>query len=167
MSQSIMKLEYSSISMRLISVMCLIWLVAGCASFEQSTLISAIDQAEETWQQQGVESYMIEIMIFNSVWNAVSYKITVVNDEVVSESAECIPGLAQIGECEVAQYNPQDYTVPGLFAIARSEIQKTEGEFTEIEYEPTYGFPTKISYDDPEVYDEDRSWSVVSFEVGE
>ena len=167
MSRSLIKLAATSLSMRTICMVCLIWLVAGCASWEQQGSGSEIDQAEETWQQQGIQSYTIEIMHFQSIWRAESYKITVVNGVVVSNSDECIPGPAQIGECEVAEYDPQDFTVEGLFAIARSENQKQEGKFTKIEFDPTNGFPTIISYDDPDVFDEDRSWSVVSFEVGE
>lgn len=166
MTRYFIRLIANNLSLRLMSIVYLMWLVSGCGYLEQTGLGSETDQAQEIWRQHDIESYTIEVRVIQSVWSAQTYKITVVNGEVVSNSAECIPGPAKTSECEVAEYDPQDYTVPGLFAIARSESQKSEGQFTTIKYDPTYGFPTRISYDDPEVFDEDRSWKVLSFEVG-
>jgi hypothetical protein len=160
-------IRLNAIKLVIIRLVCLMWLASGCVLGGQGKWDAQIDQAEATWQQQGVDSYKIEVLVIRSIWHGQSHQITVVNGEVVSEYAECFPAPIEAGKCEVEDFNAEDYTIPGLFAIARSEAQIEEGQFTKIDFDPTYGFPSRISYDDPDVFDEDRSWKVVSFEVSE
>ena len=75
------------------------------------------------------------------------------------------PGPTENGKCEVQPFDVEEYTVPALFELARSMAQFDEGKWTEIEFDPTYGYPTSISYDHPEILDEDSYWGVQSFEV--
>lgn len=129
------------------------------------TLSAKIDKAEQKWQEQGIQSYRIEVLYAKSTWHAQYHQIAVRNGEVVEESAYCIPAPAESGECEVEPFNAEDYTAPGLFSLARSEAQREQGQWTQIEFDPTYGFPSKISFDSPEAIDEELVWRVTAFEV--
>lgn len=134
-------------------------------SMGAASLTAQIDGAERKWQRQGIESYRLEVLYARSTWHAQYHQITVRSGEVVEESAHCIPAPAEAGECEVEPFNAEDYTVPGLFSLARSEVQRAQGQYTQIEFDPTYGFPGKISFDNPEAVDEELVWRVTTFEV--
>lgn len=163
--------------------LCLLWAMAACTpssldpdenqaaqDMEESEATGGdwqrhIDEAEQRWQEAGVGSYEIEVLHVASIWEAQSYHITVRDGEVVAAEAQCIPAPMQMGECEVREYQAEDYTVEGLFARARVEAGRGGGAFTQIEFEAEYGFPTRISYDQPEVLDEEQSWRVLDFKI--
>ncbi len=91
--------------------------------------------------------------------------ITVRDNIVESATAYCSPAPTEGEHCEVEAFNAEDYTVPGLFAKARSQIQSQEAEWTTIIYHPTYGFPELIAYDYPQSVDEEWWWGVTAFEA--
>ena len=129
------------------------------------SLEGRIKEAEKRWAEMGIEIYEIEVLHIESIWHAQRYFIRVAGGEIVEITAECIPAPSEMGECEVKDYDADDFTVEGLFAQARQEARRGGGEFTEIEFDPKYGYASRIAYDDPNVYDEDRSWRVTGFEV--
>ena len=148
----------------ILNLLCLIWICTACISGEQVELTAQIDEAEEKWQEQDIESYRIEVLSA-SIWHAQSHQITVRNGKVVEESASCIPAPTESGKCEVEPFNAEDYTVPGLFSLARSQAQIEQGQWTRITFDPTYGFPRQISFDNPKAVDEESTWRVKTFEV--
>jgi hypothetical protein len=123
-----------------------------------------LDQAEQKWAEQGITRYRIEVLVV-SIWHAQSHQITVQNNQVVDAQARCIPAPMELGACEVRANTAEDYIVPGLFALARSEIQSEQAAWVQITYHPSYGFPSQVSFDDPELVDEDWGWRVTAFEV--
>jgi hypothetical protein len=131
----------------------------------QPTLISQIERAEENWNRQGIMSYRIEVMVMESTWHLQTHKITVRDGQVTDASAWCSPAPAEGRECEVRQFDPEDYTVPGLFVMARSSAESQRGRWTKIEFDPTYGYPRSILADDPEIMDDDLLVGVSAFEV--
>ena len=100
-----------------------------------------------------------------SIWHAETYSVTVRSGQVTEQSAFCIPAPFEAGKCTVQPFDAKDYTVPGLFAIARSQARIAEGKWTKITFDPIYGFPSVIAYDDPQVYDDDTMWGVKLFEL--
>ena len=84
---------------------------------------------------------------------------------MTEQAAFCIPAPFEAGKCTVQPFDVKDYTVAGLFSIARSQAEFAEGRWTKITFDPTYGFPSVIAYDNPQVYDDDTMWGVKSFEV--
>lgn len=48
--------------------------------------------------------------------------------------------------------------------MAQSFMEQENGEWTTINYHETYHFPIQISYNNPEIYDEEVSWRVDWFE---
>lgn len=134
-------------------------MLAACSP----SLTDEIDNLEEQWLEQAITSYEIEVLRVDSIWHAQSQRITVQEGAVVDASATCIPGPVEGRECEVRAFNADDFTVAGLFATARTMAQRGDGEWTKIEYDEQYGFPVRISYNDPEILDEDTSWQVKHF----
>ncbi len=131
----------------------------------QNQVLVQIDEAKEKWLDQGIESYRIEVLVVISVWHAQSHAITVEDGKVVDQSASCIPAPTEFGECELRPFDSQDYTVAGLFSQARRVARSDSAEFAVIDFDPTYGFPSRIRFDHPEMIDEDWVWAVSSFEV--
>lgn len=144
------------------------YLLIGLCFFTFSACTSSgsdLDNAERQWQRQGVASYRIEVLVVNSIWHAQTHTITVQNDEVVEADASCIPAPFENGSCQANPFVAEDYTVPGLFAKARAVSEDANPDYLTLRFDPTYHFPSNISFDDPEILDEDWNWTVTSFEV--
>jgi hypothetical protein len=139
----------------------LVWLIAACGAAP----LKQLEQAEQTWTSQGITSYRIEVREVRSIWHAQTYTIIVENNQITDAQAQCIPAPSESGTCEVQAYEAEDYLVPALFSRARSELQGPRAVSVKITYDPTYGFPSAISIDDPEALDDDWSLGVTSFEV--
>ncbi|HNB52182.1 MAG TPA: DUF6174 domain-containing protein [Anaerolineales bacterium] len=126
---------------------------------------SPLDNAERKWQEQEIVNYKIEVLTVNSIWHAQYQEITVENGVVTEQSARCVPAPFEMGECEVQDFVAEEFTVPGLFAHARAVSEETNPDFLTISFDPTYFYPQNISFNDPEIVDEDWGWSVTAFEV--
>jgi uncharacterized protein DUF6174 len=140
-------------------------LIAACHTAPTASPIPSVDQMEQTWREQNIASYRIEVLVVRSVWHAQSHQITIRNNQVESATASCIPAPTEGGTCQIEAFNAEDYTVPGLFVEAQVQTQSQQAAWTKITYDQTYGFPKQISYDNPEVIDEDWTWRVTAFEV--
>jgi len=126
-------------------------------------LESQISSAEEIWLSFGIEDYAIEVTIV-SIWHLQTNRIQVHNGEVLTADAICQPSPTEGDSCEVQPFKAEDFTVSGLFRYARTEARRDGGEWTEIEFEPNYGFPNKIHYDNPGMFDEEFTLLVIVFE---
>ncbi|MEE8443282.1 MAG: DUF6174 domain-containing protein [Dehalococcoidia bacterium] len=124
-----------------------------------------VDKAEKQWRTQGITSYHLEVRVVNSIWHVQSHQLNVRDSEVVDTTAYCYPTPTEGNQCEVEEFNAEDFTVEGLFSQARSQIQNQEERWRQIDFDPTYGFPNFIWFDDPDVYDDDGGWIVGTFQV--
>jgi hypothetical protein len=122
-----------------------------------------VDRKLTEWINLAITDYRIEVRRIDSIWHMQTYVITVIDGQVAAHSAECIVAPFEYRSCEVRAYDAADYAVEGLFATARDMISRY-GEYVTITFDETYHFPSHISYNDPQIYDEDTSWIVVSFE---
>lgn len=141
------------------------WLT-GCDG--GSTLSAEITRGESKWQSQGVTSYVIEVSHMSATWHYQTHTITVQDGEVVVSSAECVDAPMETAlemSCEVRTYDPMDYIVPGLFRLAWAHFENFPTQNLTIEFDPDYGYPTAIRYDDPNIQDDDQSWVVRHFET--
>ena len=147
----------------------LLWIAVSCNSGSAPTPMSKsmtqLDQAEQKWTNQNITSYRMEVLVVNSIWHAQSHQIIVQNNAVAESTARCIPAPMEAGTCEVRAYTAEEYTVPSLFAQARSQIQGQQIQWIKITYDPTYGFPNQISFDNLNIIDEDWTWRVMIFEA--
>ena len=147
----------------------LVWVAVACNSGSAPTPMSPsttpLDQAEQKWTGQNITNYRMEVLVVNSIWHAQSHQIIVQSNAVAESTARCIPAPGEAGTCEVRAYSAEEYTIPGLFAQARSQIQSQQAQWIKITYDPTYGFPSQISFDNPNIIDEDWTWRVTMFEA--
>lgn len=145
-------------------IFCLLLLTAaGCAP-------ANANRAEKRWQSQGISSYVIEVSHANSIWHYQRHVITVEDGKVTDFSASCATSSVENAmdkECAVEDFNPADYTVPGLFYLVRDLVASQPTNSLTIEYDPVYGYPARIIFDLPEVLDEDQSWVVEDFQLPE
>ena len=142
------------------------WVAIACTSSRMLSSTAQLEQAEQKWVAQDITSYRIEVLVVNSIWHAQSHQILVQNMTVAQATARCVPASIETGSCEVRPYTAEDYTVLGLFTQARSQVQSQPAEWITITYDDaTYGFPSQISFDNPDIVDEDWTWRVTIFEV--
>jgi hypothetical protein len=140
-------------------VLCSLWL-AGCREEDE------VATAEEKWQAHGISSYQIEVQDV-SMWQWQTVQVTVENGVVAAHTATCQPALltfSESGECAVQPYDATQYTVAGLFDLARQYSEGERQAHSEITFDETYGFPTRIIYTNRDLLDADHSWSVVTFQ---
>jgi hypothetical protein len=130
-----------------------------------SALVEQIAQAEQRWAQQQIASYSITVIQVNSLWHAQTQTITVTDGVVTGQAAFCTPAPLEGRTCEVAAFDATEYTVPGLFATARSYAARGGGQQLAVSFDPTYGYPARMRVDDPEAIDDDIGWAVESFAV--
>ncbi|MCJ7551236.1 MAG: DUF6174 domain-containing protein [Anaerolineae bacterium] len=149
---------------RVVLMVCML-VTVGCSG---GRLVAQVKRAEQRWQRSDIGSYRIEVSLRSGTWHYESHVVTVRDGEVVDASASCVtaPMETALGkECEVEEFDPSTYTVPGLFVLARSLTEATPAGAVEIDFDDTYGFPKWINYDLADVIDEDQAWSVGAFEV--
>jgi hypothetical protein len=140
------------------------WL-AACAGAPQASATPSVEQRERAWLDQKITAYRIEVLVVRSVWHAQSHRITVQAGRVESATATCIPAPTEAGKCKVEDFDAEDYTVAGLFRQAYAQTQSEYAAWTTTTFDPSYGFPQQISYNHPEMIDEDWAWRVTAFEV--
>jgi hypothetical protein len=147
----------------------LIWMAVACKSGSvpapMSSSTTQLDQAEQKWTGQNITNYRLEVLVVSSIWHVQSYQIIVKNNAVAESTARCIPAPAEAGTCEVRAYTAEEYMIPGPFAQVRSHMQSQQSQWIKITYDPTYGFPSQISFDNPDIVDEDWTWRVTTFEA--
>ncbi len=121
--------------------------------------------AEALWESQNIDHYRIEILDVRSIWHAQT-NVVIVQDGVAADAgASCIPAPMEGGECAVQPFDPDQYTIPALFDTTRKQFAGDQALWTHIRFDETYGYPAEISFDDPEILDEDWGLRVTSFEV--
>jgi hypothetical protein len=132
-------------------------LLTSCTIWEPS-LLHQIDRAERKWNSLGIKNYRIRVQA-GGWWHLQNYRVVVQDGKVLRYSATCTPAPAESGPCKVFPFDPEEYTVPGLFAASRGGPE----EFTTVTFHPDYGFPLTIRYDDPQLADEEQIWKLLEF----
>jgi hypothetical protein len=137
-------------------------------AFSEPGLSQQVEQAEEKWAEQEVKAYRIQVDEINDIWHWQRHDITVENGQVTAHSAVCYPTPAELGKCEVLPYEPEKFTVSALFeeAYHLAQLSNNSKYRTEIQFQfdPIYGFPTRLSSNTPEVTDAFSLLEVKEFE---
>lgn len=126
-------------------------------------LLDTIDQAESDWQDKGIGDYRLVITTI-SLWHLQTHTIVIRFGEISEATATCSPAPLEMGSCEVTEFDPQTFTIAGLFTQARTMAQTDEGRWTTITFDPTYHFPNRISYTNPTLNDANSTWNVDEFQ---
>lgn len=124
---------------------------------------SQLTTSEKLWKESGINHYQISIQVVQSIWHLQIYNLTVENGLVIDSSASCIPAPYEGRECTIKTYDPDDFAIPALFSMAEHQINSQSSKWLKVTYDPDYGFPDLISFNDPDSLDEDWSYQVISF----
>jgi len=125
-----------------------------------------LNQAEKKWGKQGIHSYTIQVRQSEALWHTQVQTIIVRDDKVVDSSAECIADAGSpAGTCKLDPFDPNAYTVAGLFAEAQTDLSGQNSRWMKVSYDPKLGYPTQIAYNNPLILDGGWSWDVVKFEI--
>ena len=114
-----------------ISLACLTCVLVACDLLPRTRsdqLLAEIDEQEQQWLEKDIDSYRIVISVVRSVWQTQPHEILVSEGKVVEQSASCIPAPAESGKCQVESFDPEEYTVAGIFSVARLLAQRDEGD---------------------------------------
>jgi len=117
-----------------------------------------IPAEQAAWEKLGIESYHIAVQDAG-VWNLVNVEVWVQEGRVQRLEANCEPGLAEM-PCYLFTLDASQFEVGELF----NRVQAAGERLANIEYDPTYHFPTLIVEDDPQVYDDEHILRVTAFE---
>jgi hypothetical protein len=132
---------------------------SACTSGPKSKLFSS----EKIWEESGINNYQISIQVIQSIWHLQIYNLTVKNGLVIDSSTSCIPAPYEGRECTIKSFDPNEFTIPALFSLAEQQIKSQQSKWVKLDYDPDFGFPTMISFNDPDILDEDWSYQVISF----
>jgi hypothetical protein len=138
---------------------------SNTAAAPETRFSTQLLQNENKWSEQRITNYRIEVLVVNSIWHAQTHIILVQNGTVINSTATCIPAPIEAGMCKVRPFDSGTYTVAGLFSQARLQMNGDLAPWIAVHYDPVYGFPGQISYNNPNIIDGDWTWRVTAFEI--
>lgn len=147
---------------------------------QNQTLKEQIENEETAWTGLGISSYRIKT-VESSIWHQVELSI-IVNDGAV-ESAQPTCGRAPMDDNEttncknkILNLDVNEYTLEGLFKRLKTSEQDFERNYgnaagvawyecLSVSFDEQYHFPIFISFNHPQVADEEYTITVSDFEV--
>lgn len=123
-----------------------VWVIIVVADFVFPSMEEKLERAEQKWQSQGISSYEIEV---SNVFFGPNYSVNITVKDGKVESFTCFnTGRPELHDnCTYfSPINPDNYTVSGLFSMAKDVLAKLDPKSyrVEIEFDWTFGFPSKI-----------------------
>jgi hypothetical protein len=118
-----------------------------------------IPAEQAAWEKLGIESYHIVIQDAG-VWSIMNVELWVVDGRVQRLQADCQPGLVGM-PCQLFPIEPHLFEIGELF----NRVRSSGARLANVEYDPTYHFPTLIAENDPQIYDDEHTLRVTTFEV--
>jgi hypothetical protein len=139
--------------------------VATCTVPGPSEPLAQITSQKQHWDALNIQRYRISVLKVESIWHAQTNTITVQDGQVTDQSATCTPAPFEGRSCEVREFDPNEFTVPGLFDVALKYAPESARNQLRVTFDDKYHYPTTISRDEAEVTDDDVVWRVTSFEI--
>jgi hypothetical protein len=124
---------------------------------------SQLTRGEKVWKEADINNYQISVQVVQSIWHLQVYNLTIENGLVIESNASCIPAPYEGRECTIKPFNQDEFTIPALFSMTEHQLKSQSSKWLKITYDPDFGFPDLISFNDPDILDEDWSYQVVSF----
>ena len=135
-------------------------------------LLAEVDEAEQRWRALNIRDYHL-VVEAGSAWGMSSLEMTFRNNRLVTGWAN-VEGLPPFGprssgrsrRFELDVTEGDRVTVHSLFQEVRSGIRhSTNPNHFKVRFHPTYGYPQKTTYDDPDWVDEESWLEVKAFRV--
>src|SRR6476469_2722786 len=122
----------------------------------QQQFQSKIKIAEQTWAAKRITDYRIEVSYFPEYFaDKPVFEVIVKSSKPIQKSVIITPSPTNHGtHITPLVFDPNEYTVQGLFSIAKNQIQTLTSDKTlDITFDSIYGFPTMIKIEPNEYTD--------------
>lgn len=129
-----------------------IWLAFDSSG--QSAVHENIDDAEDAWEALDINDYSLVVQEIG-VWEITRTRSQVSDGVVVSMHGTCDRGLVGL-PCSISTLDPEQASIPGLLAYARDIAAfENRAKWLKVSIETDGGFVLSMSFNDPEILDED------------
>ncbi len=145
-------------------ILLLIAFLVACAVPGPSEPVLQIAAKQNQWRAKNIRSYRISVMKVQAVFHAQTNTITVQDDKITQQSAICTPAPMEGRSCDVKEFDPNEFTVNGLFKTALIFAPDSAKYQLRVTFDENYFFPATIARDEKEVVDDELLWRVVAFE---
>jgi hypothetical protein len=130
----------------------------------------SLNQARQKWEAKNITSYDLQLTYTDTSWKPITlFHVTLKDNQVVEHTRQLTSSVAgqkiTPGPVET-NVLAAGYTVPGLFDLAQSLVRSewTVGETRfQVQFDPEYYFPSKISLDNERYTDVQQVWEVQMF----
>lgn len=139
-------------------------LLVACTIPGPSEPIALIASKQNQWEAQNIRRYRIAVQKVQAIFHAQTNTITVQDGIVTEHSASCTPAPFEGRECKIQSFDPNEFTVEGLFKTALTYAPDSAAQQLRVTFDEKYHFPKTISRDQANVADDETFWRVVSFE---
>lgn len=146
---------------------------------QDQMLREQIENKEKAWTELGISDYRMTVTD-NSIWYQIELDIIVKNGIVERLQSTC--GRAPLDyegtNCQnkISRLDANEYTLKGLFKLLQTSQQDFERNYGNIKgvdwskcfsvsFDEQYHFPIQISFNHPQVSDEEYTLKVSDFEV--
>ena len=150
--------------MHRVPILLVFLLLGACTVPGPSEPVAQITSKQSQWQAKQIRSYRISVLKVQAVFHAQTNTITVQDGQVVAQSAICTPAPIETRGCEVQAFDPNEFTVDGLFATALKYAPASAKYQLRVTFDETFFFPAFISIDQKELLDDEGVWRVVAFQ---
>ena len=123
-------------------ILLLAFLVVGCQS-DDPEMIEKIEAAKALWESQNISRYDLSVQRYRGIEGAQILTMSVVDRQVSDAVQECGSPAGQ-GPCTIQEVNPEEYTVEGLFELARDNNHRA----SILTFDDETGVMTFMSLDD-------------------
>lgn len=117
-----------------------IFFAVGCRS-DNPEMIEKIGNAQAVWQSQNISSYDLVVQRYRGTEGSQILTMSVVDGQVNDAVQDC--GAPQ-GPCTIQEVDPEEYTVDGLFKLARDNNYRA----SVLSFDEEIGVLTFMSLDD-------------------
>jgi hypothetical protein len=148
----------------LLTLVLLSLVLASCTVPGPSEPVAQIKSRQNQWRQKNIRRYRIAVLKIQSIFHAQTNTLVVEDGKVVEQSATCIPAPYEGRECKIQEFDPNEFTVEGLFNTALKYAPESASTKLVVTFDDTYHFPTTISRDNEIAIDDEAFWRVESFE---
>jgi Family of unknown function (DUF6174) len=126
--------------------------------------MNKISYAETRWQLSNIRSYEL-IGQADWGWHQHTFQISVVNGRIVNSKCELGYDEPYDASWCSTQFDASTHLVPALFNKARDLLETgnqmcPQEDYFQVEFDRSNGVPTRISFDCPDVSDEQEEWQI-------
>jgi len=136
----------------------------GCTVPGPSEPVAQIAFRQNQWQQHNIRHYRISVMKTQATFHTQTNTITVQDGQITDQTATCTPAPSEGRECKVRPFDPEEFTVEGLFKTALKYAPESAKYQLRVTFDDTYSYPTTISRDEKKLVDDENFWRVISFD---